>query len=336
MKQDLLIKMRQTPLFKKENKRSLIFKCPSCGKDSMYSVEKTTGRGICYAGKCGIKTKPSESVRLVLGLSKEEAKLQMVDTFNATDVAVLKLAFSESEVGPSELTDADFEAVIPAPTVSPTKFYLDHMCIPAEESPEAMAFLASRGVTELEKMRRFDLRHHPVMRGLLAPVYMGGHAPNETDGFQTRLYSPKQNGLKVVSCPGMLKSQIVLNYLNAMSADAIAVAEGIFDCLKADMPELGIVGVATFGKAVSAQQIELLKALPAKRIYLALDRDAFDLIAPIALALGPNKQVFRILPPMHRNDIGECTSLEVAEMYRMAEEITGIKTARLELWVKGT
>ena len=78
----------------------------------------------------------------------------------------------------------------------------------------------------------------------------------------------------------------------------------------------------------------MLLETSAKEVYVGLDKDAADEVHDLAEALSPSKRVFRMMPPDHRKDFGECSEQEVLESIGQATEFSGYPSSRLEVYFK--
>ena len=95
--------------------------------------------------------------------------------------------------------------------------------------------------------------------------------------------------------------------------DDIYVCEGLFDCLRLWCN--GKFAVAGFGCLFSDYQVQLLNALPARHLVLALDNDEAGIKATKHLKkVIKNKLVTRVVLPANRKDIGECTDDEIQKL----------------------
>jgi hypothetical protein len=94
------------------------------------------------------------------------------------------------------------------------------------------------------------------------------------------------------------------------------LTEGPFDALKGHL-----VGgnVASMGKDVSARQLDIIVRSGVRALYVGLDRDAAKEVGRIVRDLHGTLDLYRLLPPPHRDDLGECTMEEVAHQFHTAE-----------------
>ena len=91
------------------------------------------------------------------------------------------------------------------------------------------------------------------------------------------------------------------------------MCEGLFDCLK--LWSSGRPAVAGFGCLFSDKQIKQLKALPVRKLILALDndkggRDGTERIRKLVR----NKLITEVVIPNGKKDIGELTEEEINDL----------------------
>lgn len=190
-----------------------------------------------------------------------------------------------------------------------------------------MGYVIRRGCEDVQSWVRHDLKYQAGLDAIVAPVVMHG----TTVGYQARFIEPKDPKFRMKTSTDLPRDRVLLGYDPARELNAVIVVEGIFDWLKTDCPHLGVGSVATMGKVLNLGQIELLKRLPAQKLYIGLDRDAFDLLPSLYRELCAHKEVFRILPPEHRKDFGECSTAEVEFSLTQAVSVGPTKLGRLEL-----
>lgn len=284
-------------------KQSFITDCisPMCGKPKHMYIRKKDGQSICF--KCGTKWNWK---RLISAVSKCELKdaysifwgLGAGDEINKT----LELEF---ELEPSDKEEEIKKVFWSKPM--PIDF------IPYNKSSRAMDYLYKRGVTNINLLNKFDVRYNAGMDAVVFPILSLSESMGYLLGWQARKIEPKENEPKVITMPGFDKSKFLLNYLNSSCfKEKVILVEGPFDCIHADVIN-GFGAVASLGKHVSQDQIEMLLNSDVKEIYIGLDNDAAEQVYEVVNQLGLHKKCFRIKPPEHRGDFGECTPEEMKE-----------------------
>lgn len=297
-------------------------------------VLKSSGHSVCWV--CGRKWSLKAFLADLLQISFSQASelcrgVAFLDQ-RGPKTEKLTLELPNEATGSlvnQELSDDDFEDPKkndPAQDYKPA--YLDASFIDVwrAENPEGLEYLIKRGITDPAAWVRHQIKYHAGMRAVVVPVIMFGIEI----GYQARFIEPVNPKFRMRTSSGLPRDKALMGFDQAQNAQAVVVAEGIFDFLKADRCQEDVAAIATMGKVVTKRQIELIEGLPAKEIYLALDRDAADLIGEIAEGLK-NKEVFRLLPPDHRGDLGECQPEEIIEAIKSAPRIWPQKTSRIEL-----
>lgn len=187
------------------------------------------------------------------------------------------------------------------------------------DSYQGMQYLEKRNITDIEIIKSFDLRWHEEMQSVVFPIKLNGFIY----GWQARKIDPKPDEPRLLTKTGMNKALFLLNYDKVLNKESVVIVEGPFDCIK--VQQAGIDAVCSFGKETSKNQIELLIKADIKNIYVGLDPDAYKEAMNLIEVISEEKNVFRMLPPEHRKDFGECTSEEISESFNTAHQIIGQK-----------
>jgi DNA primase len=188
-----------------------------------------------------------------------------------------------------------------------------------EENAPGYDYVLGRGVKP-EYVQKYDLRYSPTMARVIIPVYDG---LKRCVGYQARDITG-QAELKILSPKGFDKSKALLGYWQAIAdraksdhpRDSVVLVEGPFDLLK--VAELD-GALCSFGKNVSKQQIQLIRDLNVKRVYLGLDPDAMREIKKYAALLEPAIEAWVIQPPPNQKDFGDCSYEEVQAAKSLAK-----------------
>lgn len=296
-----------------ETRKSFVADCPSCGKEGHTYIRKHDGKTICF--KCGRKWSILFLLAQLLHATEREAYEHLYGT-GAGDAILkpldLSLLFGKRDDGEVE-----------AP--QPVTLGIDFLGI--ENSPEAVSYVVSRGVTSPDIITAYDLRYHYMMNAVIFPIKRDGIVY----GWQARKIAPKPDELRLISSSGLNKSDFLLNYDRARNSSGIIMTEGPFDCMKVDIYGMG--AVCSFGKQISQSQIKQILESKAERVYVGLDPDAFLEMYDVVDRLGTGKKIYRILPPSGRKDFGECSEQEVLGAIDNAKLITS-PTDYLELYFK--
>jgi len=309
----------------KQTKRSIVCNCPTadCQSEFKTYIEKENGRSICF--KCNARWNAVGIVSALLQLSRVEAENILFGGRAAEAVEADQLVL-DLMIDDVSAVDADFieEEDIPLREIP-----LDPLFLHAEKSQIAMEYLEGRGLTDLDKIRSHGILYSAVMN---AVVFVVKDLEGRIVGWQARFITPWNPKLRMLTYEGMPKAKILYNSEKAFTSENLILTEGPFDCLKCDLPQYG--AVASFGKIVSDQQINMILKSSPKNVYIGLDKDAYQEVQKLAEKIGKAKRVFRILPPEHRKDFGECTSDEIIESIAAAEECFPEKTSRVEVYLK--
>lgn len=291
-----------------ESKKSFITAClsPSCGKEDHCYIRKSDGRSICF--RCGSKWNWKRMVSAIVGCRFEDAYEAFWGSGAGEEVEKpldVELLFNLGE-------DEEEEEFSEQPIVLGP----DLVC--ASTVMRAVDYLVTRGVENLSVMFNFNLKYHAMMDAVVFPVMREG----KIYGWQARRIDPKEGELRLISHRSFSKSKFLLNYDRAKTQSNVVLVEGPFDCLHVDLLHEGIIGVASLGKSISMDQIKLILDLKATHVYLGLDPDASSEVYEVIRRIGYGKNLFRIMPPKHRKDFGECNEKEVMESVLSAIPVT--------------
>lgn len=309
--------------FRSGRQSFILSKCLNCGKEDKQYIRKRDGKSICF--KCSSRWNWRSLVCQIAGVEEHMAREKLFG-FGSGDELANEFTV---ELTLSYLNQEEIENEEEALLSKPIRLGFDF--VDYSKSEAAKEYLRKRGVLEDEVCERFQLKYQALMNAVVFPVVKD----EKYYGWQARKISPKEDEIRLVTMWGFDKSKFLLNYDEASKCERIIVTEGPFDCIKTELSAVkkeGFAGVASFGKYVSFDQIELLLKSPAKEIYIGLDNDATEEVYEVAERLALDKKVFRINPPAHRKDFGECTENDVLESVRKAVPANGFF---LEVYLKG-
>lgn len=286
-----------------ETERSIITTCPQCNKEKHLYLYKTSGNGKCM--KCGTSFSAAAVVVAITGCTYHDA-FKILDA-NKFIEANQTLHFTLGEARRADVYDEEIRtAPLPAN-------FLD---LTHNESKPGLEYLVQRGVW-WPILSLYNVRYCPSMKRVIFPVRQGdGYV-----GWQGRDITGKSE-LRYMSPKGFQKARVLLGYElvnHGEERDYVILSEGPVDCLR-----LAILGnsVCSMGKEVSTTQIKLIQRLLVKKVYLALDPDAFPVFDAIALELEPEQEVYIMMPPEGRKDFGECEDKEILEAFKNARRYT--------------
>jgi len=301
----------------KQTARSYILFCPepNCRRQKLH-VEKTTGMSKCF--RCGFRGWANWVLARVYGKSAEELDQLLYGVTTVGTIIDAGLIHMTDFWGEEEAETAllPTEPTYPAPMErSP-----DWCDIDEPMSAAGREYLEKRGIP-LALAREYGIGFDPAEQRVLIPVVVEG----QMRGWQGRYVHDTEfvrNG-RVVHIPkvmtvGKLGKECFMFQDRLAGRGAAVLTEGPFDALKCHY--LG-GNVASMGKDVSPRQLDILVRSGIKALYVGLDRDADRPVGSIVRALHGVVRLLRLLPPPHRDDLGDCTFEEVVEQAAIAEEM---------------
>jgi Zn ribbon nucleic-acid-binding protein len=305
-------------VYYREGKRAFVTAClsPSCGKEDHCYIWKSDGGAICF--RCGHKWRWKRMVAAIAGCSVQDAYEAFHGQGAGEEIAKpidVDLLFH------SEDQDEDEK---PEPSITLGPDFVDAAFV-----TRALEYLVKRGVTEADLIGAYQLKYQAAMDAVVFPIMRD----EKTYGWQARRIDPKEGELRLISQQSFSKAKFLLNYDRAKKFPSVVVVEGPFDCIHTEANDHGISGVASLGKNISHDQIKLILDLPSPRIYLGLDPDASEEVYEVVRRLGLGKTLYRIWPPKHRKDFGECTKDEVLAAVKAAVSVTS-QSDLLDVYLK--
>lgn len=320
-----------------ENSVSYIFTCPhpNCGRARKFYVRKKDGRSICF--RCSeenrFKGDATWALYHLFNIPRSESAAQVYG-----EEVFANGSHLEYEIIDFYGDDEDDEEII---VLLPRRQWpLDTFEILDERSEKARNYLLRRGISP-ELADKYDVRWDPTSQRVLFPVMTNGVLRGWQGRFIHETKSIDERGRiweipKILSTDGLAGKSLFMFQDNIASSPHVVLCEGPFDAIKAD----SIGGnVASMGKGVSDKQIEILLESSAKRIYLALDRDADTDTMRIVEKLSESKEVYELAIPDHREDLGACTLEEAFLAFQNASPIRPSKLllhVELPAWMRAT
>lgn len=306
------------------------FCCPFCGERKYkFYVQNDKGLWICF--KCSETGNPVSFVMKYFNVSYTEA-VDILSTYDYDVHGESSNRLNPKQYG-NDLTEEEqlllFISREGEPIEVEKKIRYKCPAVPTNtkslmanfNNPEAFPFfqyLSNRGITleqiekhnisyvtygqvELTDGRKMDLVNHLV--------FFTFNDKHEPIYWNTRSIEPNPF-IKSFNAPSKAdeysKNNVIFNLNNAKKTDKIIVAEGFFDACT-----IGESGVATFGKKVTDQQVDLLVNASNENnipIYLFLDEDARQeaLHTSEELRRRTNNPVYLVInrTGMDANDLG--------------------------------
>jgi hypothetical protein len=316
----------ETGLVFKQNSRSYIFNCPLCkGKQKLF-MRKNDGRFVCWKCKetSGYQGRPEFALADLLGqkVSQIAARLYGGAHIPVSVYLDVRLTdfFGDDDIG----EDDDVEDVVTLPRV---QFPFDYYPIDHEFGARGAAYLDSRGVP-LDIARQYNIHYWPEGRRVVFPVEAGG----DLYGWQGRLIVPHQfideegnerEALKIQSSREIPRERVLMFADRLRGQEHAVLGEGPVDAIKA---HLCGGNVCPMGKAVGAQQMELLLNHGIKRFYSGLDPDAADEFMRLVRTYFDDVEIYQLVARVggakEKPDLGAMSFADVYELFRGAERVT--------------
>jgi hypothetical protein len=295
--------------------RSFIFDCPGCGgKDKLY-IQKKDGLSICFKQKnedCpGPKTKIARVLSLLSGVNFEIVKKEIegnVIVSKDTEIEDLK-----------KILDQPVQKILNTiEPMKPDQLPLDTQLITWDDAIDGLKYLQNRGLDK-DLLSKYGVMYSASLQRVIFPVIMNGNIY----GWQGRTIDPS-NPLRMHNLPGEWRSKTLMFHDNLKNSEHAIIAEGAISALK--FTKVGGF-VATMGKMITQNQINLIKNYNLRKIYIALDPDAPEESCKLALSfmndISYKFECYLIKVPMHREDFGDCTYEECVEAFLNAERLDG-------------
>ena len=313
---------RQYANTQKENARSFITDCPSCGQSDKFYMFKDGGHSICHHPSCEWGSKSFQRwLSVVASVEMDYANSLIWGDSPLEEVDYLELSFREdSDDTIPNLVCVDY------PTVESD--------LTAPESKEALFYIKNRGI-QLDLAIKHGITYNPWTRRVILPVFMGG----QCYGWQGRAIDSVKPGMRMRNNEGFNRASLLMFIDTSVNESRLFVLEGPFDALKFD----GFGGyVATMGKVVTESQIELMINSNPSEVYIGLDEDAAMESNALKDRLLPHKDVYFMRVPKScvdrcaaenkKADFGECNSSEISEAIAQANRADKLD---FQLYFKG-
>lgn len=346
--QNILISILNVDYLKAGNE--IRINCPFCGNDNKKMYFSSKGMYHCFV--CGESGGSLLSfLSKYYGESPIEVKIRLkqehianygyrnIFTGNEQDIAngIIADLISSSESN-NQLK------MIPLP--SNTKKLIDNYNNP--ESYPFFAYLKRRGVTR-DQLKHFDIRYvisgaAPLKTGKTLyirnslvfvtyykgnPVYWNTRSIEQNPNIKS--FNASGDSSKYYS-----KKNSVFN-IDSLNVNSMAViCEGIFNALTVDATKLlNVVPLATFGKQITDEQLQLIISKNPRYYFLYLDSDAFSTELKLAnrlinFGISPNK-IRLVTSPYGNKDANDLGSKIVTRLIKSASQVTqdGLKQKQI-------
>lgn len=296
---------------------SYVFTCPKCKKKDKLWIRAYDGKFVCWV--CAETDK-----------FRGKCEYALAELFGGSVRGYIEFIYGDTTgtSGDLEVDLVDHFGEEPAEFVMPRKLtgYEWPFTFYSHDQPpfkKGLEYLAKRGITK-EIIQKYDIRYSPAENRVIFPFVVD----EQLVGWQARICGTHERvdpGGKVYRIPKALttlqdsiQSHYVMFGDNLTTSNHCVLAEGPIDALKA---ELCGGNVAALGKGVSFSQLKWISDRVSK-LYIALDPDAAPEICRIvqdSTMLG--METWLMVPPMGREDFGDCTYEETFEAFLKATKL---------------
>lgn len=269
--------------YRSSGENAMLSACPWCGREKKLSVNVNTGAFKCFSAHCG---ETGGAIKLV-------AKIAEIDWKSAKILV-------EGKKKPSRVGD-DLQSLPDKSNEGPHAHKQQmsrNVQLPrtyedlSEKHVDALLYLRKRGI-EISDAKEMGIMACTVSKRIVFPVEFR----DDLVGYVARDYTDL-NDLKVLNAKNPFRDSTVYNFdrVRRKKTGRVIVCEGIVDAYKNGLDE----SVAILGAMMTTQQIQLIKELKPKEIYMALDPDLIDLNIKSAkeFLFLPDCKVFCVLPPV--------------------------------------
>lgn len=295
--------------------KSLKVTCPRCRKKEKLYFFKTSPFFTCWVCT-GFRGRSEFALAELTGESVSSIKERLYGKEYDAPVMLnieLRTMWDEEEEG-----ELPAIADVPEVTVPYDFLPLDHPV-----AVQGREYLESRGIP-LEVAMSYDIRYQPKTLRVFFPIkHLGkwvgwqGRLTTSTD-FVDPETGQKAELLKAVTSRNLKRSEVLM-FSERITGDTAVLCEGPVDAIKADLCG---GNVATLGKKVSEGQLNLLRYCGVKKLYLALDPDAYKESQEIVRKMSTEMEVYDMRPPRGVKDLGEMTMEEVFALQKRAQRVS--------------
>lgn len=273
--------------------------CPFCGKEQHFYINKKTQMFDCK--KCGEFGNIYKLLRFL-----DKTYLLNGATIENTDTIVSVRSMLASELESSEVSVTELPEV--------------KMPVGWRVLRNSNPYLLNRGITP-ELCERYKFGSTKMLRKydnyVLIPIYDGG----KIRGYIGRYGSKKvpDGKLRYNNSVGTQFAKLLFGYDEITENTAtVILVEGIFDKIAVDKvlrlwESEEVKCVCTFGKKISAEQIEKLKVKGVSRVILLYDFDAIKEIKRYGIEL--ENHFVTSITYTTKKDIDECTAEEALAVF---------------------
>lgn len=301
----------------RELSQSYVFTCPRCLKADKLYMYKKDGRFVCWVCKetDGFQGRPEYALTEILGVPIGQLRKKLYGDETPQAVEFLDVRLRDFWADDEEIDEDAYE-------LQRVLYPPDFWPITHPFAKKGREYLEGRGLSA-EIATEYGIRYCPPMTRVIFPVGCSG----EVYGWQARLIGqnefedPETGNItvtpKITTTKGLKKEQTFMFMDRLIGSEHAVICEGPMDAIKCHL--LG-GNVATMGKAVSKAQLEILRNLGIRKIYLGLDPDAATEIIRLCRELA-DLDVFLLEPPKPYKDLGEMPMEAVKELFAAAQPL---------------
>jgi hypothetical protein len=286
--------------------KSFVLQCPYC-KNEKIGILKHNGHWKCF--KCESDGVKSGNVADLFVLFTDKPKSYFVGLIYGQGLSNADLDFIfNRETLEEEVVEVSRKQIFQKVDLN------GFLRIDNPKCEKARHYLFSRNVS-IEKAVKYFLMVDLNEERIVIPAIRDGICI----GYQARLYSKqdpnsKFKKAKIKTSSGFKKNLALLFEQNLKNSEHTIVCEGPFDAIAADV--CGGV-VATMGKEVSKEQIQILNQSDCAKVYVALDPDAAKEKERLCNSII-NKEIYLLNIPEKYKDLGEMPESEIVESFLRA------------------
>lgn len=327
----------------------LRFNCPFCGetKRRFYvkqSLDSKNGQYICF--NCGESGNPITFIKNYYNVEGRQARVILEQNnieidFDKTVKFDNSLTDSEKLILLLKGVDQEEDEVKKTPPKLPFNYKFLSKNLYNEEAIPFLRYLDSRGVT-LEQVIKHNIAYTVETKCFKSDnqttftfynslIFFTYNAQGNYVYWNTRSIVPTK--MKTINAPSSDnqygKKDVLFNFNTAKDQRMIIITEGVFDALTFHQ-----YGIATFGKAVSENQIKLIKKYVDEEtdIYLMLDSDAYEYNINVARELYKKFPNTYVVPhdELDPNDLGTEKAFKLIKDKRIKATPEGLSSYLLQ------
>jgi hypothetical protein len=259
-------------------------KCYNCGKNKKLYVNAELGLFNCFS--CGEKGGPVKIVAKMVNCGFKQASIMLYGKQAAQSIYEDDTENFDVQITGVKKRKQSSSAVVPVKITKPP--YM----VPLKPSDvDAWNYLLGRGLTP-EIIKELNFYHWESAKRVVLPVTIDG----ELYGTLSRDYIGDQER-KVLNSKGQWRSFTVWNFDLARESDELVICEGAFSAIKCGI----FRSIALLGKVATEGQIEVIRSMMAKKLYICLDvgtdSDQVKIFSQLA-PYYPNAIYQVVLPPL--------------------------------------